>query len=109
MSAAHTPGPWPIQYDNGDSRAEGEWFTVGPARVSFGYNDTDETKATAKADAALISASPAMLESLQKLVRWYGFRKNNGAEDDSLLPTHMQPPEICRAMCVIENAGGKIE
>lgn len=50
-----------------------------------------------------------MLYSLQELVRWYGSRKNNGAEDDSLLPQAQQPAEIRRAMDAITTAGGKLE
>lgn len=64
----HTPGPWPIEYDNADCRSGGQWFNVGPAQVQFSYSCTDEGEARARADANLISAAPELLAALEIFV-----------------------------------------
>jgi hypothetical protein len=51
--------------------------------------------------ATLISATPDLLEALQKIVEWYG-RRNNG--DGALFSAEYQPLEIQRAMQAIAKA-----
>jgi hypothetical protein len=64
MSEKHTPGPWAIEYDNADDGSE-QWYQVGPAKLSFSYNATDEAKQKAASDARLIAAAPELLEALK--------------------------------------------
>ena len=65
--AKHTPGPWPIEYNNADEKSGGQWFEVGPAKVWFPYNARSAIEARAEADAHLISAAPDLLNALKAL------------------------------------------
>lgn len=69
MSAAHTPGPWPIE-----RTGDGKRIIVGPGLIEgpHGYDiaevysdDCDPEEATA--NARLIAAAPELLEALEKL------------------------------------------
>jgi hypothetical protein len=53
--AKHTPGPWPIEYNNADERSGGQWFEVGPAKVWFPYSARSAIEARAEADANRIA------------------------------------------------------
>lgn len=80
----HTPGPWEIEYDNSDS---GQWFSVGPAKIEFGWA-TNEREEEAEANAKLIAAAPTMLSLLLKLKdkienhdEWWMSSPNKGGFD----------------------------
>jgi hypothetical protein len=66
--SGHTPGPWQIKYDNADCRSGGQWYSVGPARICFGYGSTKEQEQQALDDARLIASAPDLLAALQTLV-----------------------------------------
>ena len=57
----HTPGPWPIDYENSDSRSGGQWYQAGPAMIWYSYNSSEDVEAQALADATLVSAAPDLL------------------------------------------------
>lgn len=69
----HTPGPWGIEYDNGDEAGDGQWYNVGPVKVWFSYRATSEQQGRARADASLISAAPDLLAACKAVVETDGF------------------------------------
>ncbi|WP_019573405.1 hypothetical protein [Curvibacter lanceolatus] len=64
--ALHTPGPWPIEYDNSDG---GQWYSVGPATIYFNYNRDPKEQEQAFADASLIATAPDLLMALTRIVK----------------------------------------
>lgn len=55
-----TQAPWIVEYDNSET---GQWYTVGPVKVEFRYNDPIGEK-SAEADAKLISKCNEMRDML---------------------------------------------
>ena len=53
---------WETEYDNSET---GCWYQAGPAIVHFRYNSDSQRKA--KANAALIAASPNLYDLLEKI------------------------------------------
>jgi hypothetical protein len=92
---------------------ETEWKVAhGPKGYAFAIKRDDNSDVCVlhngltpqdKALATLISATPDLLEALQKIVEWYG-RRNNG--DGALFSAEYQPLEIQRAMQAIAKATG---
>ncbi len=100
---AHTPGPWPIEYDNDGNGSYSEWFNIGPAQVYIHSDDIER----ASADAAIISAALEMREVLElALPLVEGFDDADSAYEEGDEP--IVAPVLARMRDVIKASRKKV-
>jgi hypothetical protein len=77
----HTPGPWYWDSDpvKGDPLARRRYRVVACGRTITQLYYTSELSGQAEADAKLVAAAPALLESLRAILGWRELR--SGADE----------------------------
>ena len=73
--SGHTRGPWTYEYNNADSSAGGQWYSIIGADdcdlLHFAYNSSMQKQAECKANARLIASTPELLAALVDLRERY--------------------------------------
>jgi len=74
--------PWTMEYDNSDDRSGGQWYCVGPVRISFPYGLSDDELKEVNDAARVMTVAPELLGALQMLLATAG--EINDAPDSLL-------------------------
>jgi len=62
--------PWTMEYDNSDDRSGGQWYYVGPVRISFRYGLSDDELKEVNDAARVMTVAPELLKELKSILDW---------------------------------------